>query len=51
MIKGVIVDDEQKSRAVLRSLIELYCEEVEVVGEAADIPSSLELINRVKPDY
>lgn len=50
MIKSIIVDDEKKSREVLKSLLELYCPEVEVVDLAHDIPTALDLIQTVNPD-
>lgn len=50
MIRSVIVDDEKKSREVLKSLLNLYCPEVDVVEVAHDIPSALDAIKRVSPD-
>lgn len=50
MIKGVIIEDEHNARETLRILIEKYCKNVEVVGEATDVKSGMECINRYHPD-
>ncbi len=48
-IRVVLVDDHAILREGLRSLLALQ-EDIEVVGEAGDGASALELIGRVKPD-
>jgi DNA-binding NarL/FixJ family response regulator len=48
-IRVVLVDDHAILREGLRSLLNLQ-EDIEVVGEASDGASALELIERVKPD-
>lgn len=50
MIKGVIIEDEHNARETLRVLIEKNCENVVVVGEAHDVKSGLDCINKHKPD-
>jgi len=50
MTRAVIVDDERKSREVLKSLLELYCPKIEIFGLAHDIPSALEMIESGSPD-
>ncbi|GAB4132751.1 MAG: LytTR family DNA-binding domain-containing protein [Bacteroidia bacterium] len=50
MIKAVIVDDEPKSRDVLHSLLEKYCPEVSIIGEAQDVITAKELIETQHPD-
>lgn len=50
MMKAVIVDDEPKSRDVLQSLLEKYCPDVKVVGQAHDVKSAQELIGIQNPD-
>ena len=50
MIKGVIIEDEQNARETLRILVEKYCKNVEVVGEANDVKSGLACINKHQPD-
>lgn len=49
-VKALIVDDESRARRVLAQLILDYCPEVEVVGEAEDIPSAVIKINETNPD-
>lgn len=49
-IKTLIVDDEQSSRNVLREYLRKYCPAVELVGEAGDVNSALQLIREHKPD-
>lgn len=50
MLRALIVDDELKSREVIKSLLENFCPTVEVVGMADDIESSIEAIETFKPD-
>lgn len=50
MIKGVIIEDEQNARETLRILVEKYCKNVEVVGEANDVKSGLECIKKYQPE-
>jgi two-component system LytT family response regulator len=46
----VIVDDEADARAALRSLLQIYCPDIEVLGEAGDVASAVSLIRLSKPD-
>lgn len=48
-MKCVIVDDEAKSREVLKSLLENFCEGIEVAGMAADIVSAVQMIKENRP--
>ncbi len=52
MIKAVIVEDEIKGLNNLKNLLEQYCEEVELIGEATSLEEGLELFSdpAVKPD-
>ena len=50
LIKALIVDDEQKSRNILRSMIGKYCPEVHVAGLADSADSGYELFVREQPD-
>lgn len=45
-----IIDDEPKARAILRVLIQQYCPDFHIVGEASDVASGLELIRKEQPD-
>ena len=48
-IRSVIVEDERKGREFLRELLQKYCPQVEVVGEADSVTAAVQLIDRVKP--
>ncbi|HSH64846.1 MAG TPA: LytTR family DNA-binding domain-containing protein [Bacteroidia bacterium] len=49
-MKAIIIDDEKKGREILKSLIETYCEEVEIIAQAANAQQGYELILEHKPD-
>ncbi len=48
-IRAIIVDDEKQSRVVLRSLLESFSKEVEIIAEASNVDEAFELINEKKP--
>ena len=48
-IKSVIVEDEAAAREVLRSYIEKYCPQIEVVGEAENIKEAVPLLHELQP--
>lgn len=48
-INTLIVDDESHSRAVLSDLLQIYCPEVQVTGEACSVDEALSLIRTLKP--
>ena len=50
MLRTIIVDDEPNARQVIRNILELYCDRVEVVGEAENVQQGLALIKDQKPD-
>lgn len=50
MIRGVIVDDELKSRESLKILLEDFCEGVEVSALCQNVDEAIEAIQRVNPD-
>jgi two-component system LytT family response regulator len=50
MIRTIIVDDETKSRRLLKNLLSTYCENVEVVGEADSVQKGLTIIKEQNPD-
>ncbi len=49
-LKTVIVEDEANSREILRNYLAKYCDNVEVLAEAATIKEGLEQINTHGPD-
>ena len=50
MIKALIVDDEPKSRASLKNILERHVPEVYLLGEAANADRAEELILELQPD-
>ncbi len=48
-INAILVDDEQAARETLHSYIKKYCQGIQIVGEAQDVPSAIEAIRRWKP--
>ena len=45
-----IIDDEPKARAILRTLVNQYKSDLNIVGEAGDVESGLELIRAHDPE-
>ncbi|NRB83046.1 MAG: response regulator transcription factor [Winogradskyella sp.] len=43
-LKAILVEDEEKSRAILRSYLSKYCPNVSIIGEAANVEEALVLI-------
>src|ERR1700722_4054665 len=50
MIRTLLVDDEPDSILVLRTLLEIHCPEVDVVGEADGVQAAIPLIDKESPD-
>src|SRR5438309_1656858 len=48
-MKAIIVDDEEKSRKVLRNLLEKFCPEVNVCAEADGVERAAKFIADMKP--
>ncbi len=49
-MKAIIIDDEERARRVLSTMIEEYCHEIEVVSCCENVPQGVLEINRKKPD-
>jgi two-component system LytT family response regulator len=49
MIEALIIEDELLNRNNLMRLIETYCKEIKIVGNAADADEGISLINRSSP--
>lgn len=47
--RAIIIDDEEDSRSNTRNMLEKYCPEIEIVGEAEDGPSGKLKIQELKP--
>ena len=50
MIRSVIIDDEAESRTAISNILNNYCDDVEIAGEANDVASGVEIIREKKPD-
>lgn len=50
MIKAIIIDDEPNSRELLSNMLEHYIKNIQVIGEAIDVNSGIELIQKNRPD-
>lgn len=50
MVKCIIIDDEPKARKAISNMLEFYCPEVKVLGEAEDVKSGLIAIQKYEPD-
>lgn len=48
-ITAIIVDDEDHNREVLRSLLYLHCQNIQIVGEAMNVDEAFTIINLKKP--
>lgn len=49
-MRAIIIDDEKKGREILKSLIETYCKEVEIIAQACNAEEGYELIQKHEPD-
>lgn len=50
MLKALIVDDETKARGMLRAMLADNCPQVEVIGEAENVPAAVKAIYAHHPD-
>lgn len=50
MLKAIIVDDEVRNRNTLKSLLNEYCSEVDILGEADDVLSGVKAVQTHQPD-
>lgn len=49
-IKTIIIDDEPKAQQLLRTLLDRYCPDLQVLGEADGVKSGIDLIRRTRPE-
>lgn len=49
-MRALIIDDEKKARETIRSIIQLYCPDVSIAGEADGVKTGIELIRKEKPE-
>ncbi len=50
MLRAIIIDDEEKSRKLLKSLLNLLPHEIDIIAEADDVESGISTIKKNKPD-
>ncbi|EAY27427.1 LytR/AlgR family response regulator transcription factor [Microscilla marina] len=50
MLKALIIDDEAKARRILQELLKEYCPQIEIVGEADDVPNAVKAIHKYQPN-
>lgn len=50
MIRAIIVDDEPRSREVLKTLVSRFCSDVEIAGMASSVAEAETLIATLNPD-
>jgi len=50
MLRTVIIDDEEHARDTLRMLVEEYCPQVRLIGEAGGVETGVRLIRETHPD-
>ena len=48
-ITAVMIDDEERARDTLRTLLRDYCPQVEVLAESANVPDGVLAINKHQP--
>ncbi len=48
-ISAIIIDDEERARAALSSLLEKFCPEVTIVASCANVPDGVLAINKLRP--
>jgi len=49
-MRAIIIDDESDSRKTLRNFLQLFCPDVEVIGEAENVASGVKLLKEKQPD-
>jgi two-component system LytT family response regulator len=50
MIRTVLIDDEPKNNRVLKMMLEEFCPEVTIIGQADNAPDGITLIRELRPD-
>lgn len=49
-MKAIVIDDELRARRILKTLLQKHCPQINVVGEAENVPDAVQLIHRESPD-
>jgi two-component system LytT family response regulator len=50
ILTAILIDDEEKSIQTLHQMLSLFCPNVQIIGEAKDVKTGVELLQIVKPD-
>jgi len=50
MIRTIIIDDEINAREIIAELLENYCKNVSLIGQADSVESGLKIIRELKPE-
>jgi len=50
MIKAIIIDDEQESRNAISNILNNFCENISIVGQAKNVDEGVKIVNAKKPD-
>ena len=50
MIKALLVEDEEQSRQLLKTLLSKNCPNIEVVATAANVKEASEAVQKYQPD-
>jgi two-component system LytT family response regulator len=50
MLRAVIVEDEKRSRETLIGLLKRHCKNLEIVGEAENVSTGVDIVTKEKPD-
>lgn len=49
IIKAIIIDDEERARTTLSSLLKDYCKNVEIIESCSNVPEGVLSINKLRP--
>jgi two-component system LytT family response regulator len=49
-IRAVIIEDEPEAKYMLQALLERYCPEVQVIGDAANLKEGVKIIKKLLPE-
>ncbi len=50
MIRTLVIDDEVKARETIIDMLNLFCKDIDVIGEASSVSTGIEMINHYNPD-
>ena len=49
-IRTIVIDDEDKLRKMLIDILKKYCQNIEIIGEAANVTDGVEIVKQLLPD-